>query len=106
MDAGRTLTPTDQRHDGAYLIMLLRLLTVHVPRLCSARKVDGGSHISRRGAVSWFFHHHQNTKRITLPFSLGFRCYVGVLMMAPVFPGCHREFPCPRRWFAVVCSAW
>ena len=70
------------------------------------KKFDGGPHISRRGAVSWFFHHHQNTKRITLPFSLGFRCYVGVLMMAPVFPVCHREFPCPRQWFAVVCSAW
>ena len=38
MDAGRTLTPADQRGDGAPPVMLLRLLTVHVPRLCSARK--------------------------------------------------------------------
>jgi len=38
VDAGRTLTPTDQESDGALSVMLLRLLTVHVPRLRSARK--------------------------------------------------------------------
>ena len=38
VDAGRTLTPTDQEGDGAPPVMLLRLLTVHVPRLCSARR--------------------------------------------------------------------
>ena len=63
VDAGRTLTPADQRGDGAPPVMLLRLLTVHVQRLRSARKVDDGPHISRRGAVGWFLH-HQLTARM------------------------------------------
>ena len=37
VDDRGTLTPTDQRGVGAPLIMLLRLLTVHMPRLSIAR---------------------------------------------------------------------
>ena len=51
VDAGRTLTPTDQDGDGEPPVMLLRLLTVHVPRLRSARKNLMVAHTYHAGAL-------------------------------------------------------
>jgi len=39
VDAGRTLTPTDQEGDGAPPVMLLRILTVHVSCLQRPKKL-------------------------------------------------------------------
>ena len=51
VDTGRTLTPADQEGDGAPPVMLLRLLTVHVQRLRSARKNLTVAHTYHAGAL-------------------------------------------------------